>query len=382
MLLKHIIKRVNKRVKDSRNETIKTSTVMTAKPLRVIRILYWTGLFFNSWPEPLGYHSCGLSSVQCHFTSDRNYYSSADAVLFHGNDINILQDTDSLPNNTVKPPFQRWIYYTLESPLSLKLDQKPLLKEFFNNTFDWIMNYMKEVDLPSPYGYVTRGRYHNGFSPNIKYAANRSRMIAIVSSECYPHRMHIIRALQNYTNVDVFGRCGQKCPRNKHCWQHIQSNYKFYLSLENSVCNGYLTEKTYRNAFENNLIPIIISGANYSDWHVLPPQSFIDALKFANVRELANYIEKVASNDKLYNSYFQWRENYNIHLRSLRNSLCNVCKKIARIGNKGLQSSPYRDLSYTLGPHEDNCKEYPDPYLLYNRKIKFQFHRNKPETPS
>lgn len=39
------------------------------------------------------------------------------------------------------------------------------------------------------------------------------------------------------------------------------------------------------------------------------PNSFISALDFEGPRELAAYIKQVASNQTLYNSYFEWRKN-------------------------------------------------------------------------
>lgn len=50
------------------------------------------------------------------------------------------------------------------------------------------------------------------------------------------------------------------------------------MSLENSFCKGYITEKTYR-ILDINVIPVISS---YSDLeHRLPPHSYIDTREFS-----------------------------------------------------------------------------------------------------
>ena len=69
----------------------------------------------------------------------------------------------------------------------------------------------------------------------------------------------------------------------------MNKTYKFYLSLENSVCQvniwssqlhmkplfpkDYVTEKFF-NILPYNVIPIVLNGANMS--HIAPPHSYIN----------------------------------------------------------------------------------------------------------
>ena len=57
-------------------------------------------------------------------------------------------------------------------------------------------------------------------------------------------REGLLQSLQKHIKVDVFGGCGTlKCdPRTpEECHQMLNRSYKFYLSLENSVCQvGWL----------------------------------------------------------------------------------------------------------------------------------------------
>ena len=91
-------------------------------------------------------------------------------------------------------------------------------------------------------------------------------------------------------DVDVYGKCGKlKCSRDDEtgCYQNVENNYKFYLSfevlfhdgvvivkflysnivvffsLQNSVCEDYVTEKFF-NILDYNIIPVTYSGANFS----------------------------------------------------------------------------------------------------------------------
>lgn len=336
-------------------------------------ILLWTGWFFEHWPIRLGGHTCSNCRHLCYFTIESKYYSMADAVVFHATDMHRMVDT-SLPNVSSKPIHQRWVYYTMENPpISIQLGIRVEPRD--EKKFDWIMSYARDADVYTPYGHVIPGRYGEGFDPSRNYAHGRSKMIVMVASRCYPSRMKMVSELQRYVDVDIYGECGIKCSRNLKCWNRIKDNYKFYLSFENEVCKDYITEKLYNNAFGNYLIPIMISGANYSDGHVIPPNSFIDALQFKNVQKLASFIKKVADDDNLYNSYFQWRDHYDIKIGRMKDTLCSLCRKVSLQKRLQGRSRPYANLHYILGNHDGNCKQFPDPYSLNAVRRNFSFYQ-------
>ena len=51
--------------------------------------------------------------------------------------------------------------------------------------------------------------------------------------------------------------------------------YKFYLSFENTYCRDYITEKIISNAFENDIVPVVIADINFTDTSVIPLGSAI-----------------------------------------------------------------------------------------------------------
>lgn len=58
----------------------------------------------------------------------------------------------------------------------------------------------------------------------------------------------------------MYGRCNKnKC--DKKCFEDNIKNYKFYLALENSVCEDYVTEKFFR--FNDQLVPIVFRRKDY-----------------------------------------------------------------------------------------------------------------------
>ena len=74
--------------------------------------------------------------------------------------------------------------------------------------------------------------------------------------------MRLINNLKKHIDIDIYGRCGKPCKPN--CFS-LLPKYKFYSSFENAISEDYITEKTYRNALMNKIVPVIISGANLSN---------------------------------------------------------------------------------------------------------------------
>ena len=51
-----------------------------------------------------------------------------------------------------------------------------------------------------------------------------------------------------------------------------------------------------------------MGGADYS--HLMPSNSYIDVLNFSSPKALAEYIKEVGSDEKKYESYFEWKKEY------------------------------------------------------------------------
>jgi hypothetical protein len=66
------------------------------------------------------------------------------------------------------------------------------------------------------------------------------------------NRLGFIKELQRYTDVKVYGRCGELCPPNITCREFIAENYYFILSFENSFCTDYTSMFIKRIIFSKN----------------------------------------------------------------------------------------------------------------------------------
>eukprot|EP01116_Phalansterium_solitarium_P020913 TRINITY_DN6341_c0_g1_i1.p1 TRINITY_DN6341_c0_g1~~TRINITY_DN6341_c0_g1_i1.p1 ORF type:complete len:526 (+),score=140.93 TRINITY_DN6341_c0_g1_i1:140-1717(+) len=115
----------------------------------------------------------------------------------------------------------------------------------------------------------------------------------------------------------------------------VMSKYKFYLALENSKSLDYVSEKMLW-AFEAGAIPIY-RGAPNAKQFAPGNHSVIWWDDFASVKDLADYILKVASNQQLYDEYFEYLNHpYSpgwLRMREMSwdTGFCRLCEKLSEL---------------------------------------------------
>ncbi len=250
---------------------------------------------------------------------------------------------------------QRWILSNEESPVHSPDYHK------FNGIFNWTMTYKHDSDIWYPYGIVKPGKHRSGFDPNVNYLGGRNKSVVAFISNCVQSRLSMVKALQKYINIDIYGwaSCHNikiKCGKNQ-CW-YLLKDYKFYLAIENSICKEYITEKIYRNGYDHDLVPVTLSGANLSNPEVLPQGSYIDAAKFSSAKELAEYLKKVGSDPKLYSRFFEWRVHWTTSdfVMNSPEFACRICKKLHESDNTSIKT--YEDMS-SLHNKIADCHPHP-----------------------
>ena len=119
-----------------------------------------------------------------------------------------------------------------------------------------------------------------------------------------------------------------------------------------------LTEKSTFNGLSKGVVPVIISGANLSNPDLIPPKSFINAREFETIRELADYLKHVAKKPEICNTFFKWRDNWNVSMNSMNNTdiPCAICEKLYAASNQEIQILD--DLPSLFNPKKE-CKTYP-----------------------
>ncbi|KAJ8043914.1 Alpha-(1,3)-fucosyltransferase 4 [Holothuria leucospilota] len=206
---------------------------------------------------------------------------------------------------------QRWAMITEESPLYVPGVQPP--KKYADVTFDWFDSYKSDSDFVNPYGSY-RNFDSNDHPPEVdlnQFIVNKTHLIAWMGSHCETlqwDRMRFVTEFKRIVSMDTYGKCGDtEVPwNNDKIILDVLGKYKFYLSLENSCCEEYITEKFWR-ALEMGLVPVVV-GAPFEHYKkYAPPNSFIHVDEFDSLTHLAMYLIQVSANDQTYLQYHQWR---------------------------------------------------------------------------
>ena len=296
-------------------------------------------------------HTADCDGYKCLITSNKSNFSSADALVFHARGTDIQRSLKQALT-LVRPSRQRWVLYNFESPVNT-----PNLR-FLNGHINWTINHMTNSDIS--FDFVLPGTFQDGFDPGKDYMKNKPGTAVILVSNCIHSRMEWVRKIQKYIDVKVYGNCGNmRCGSKQNCYAALRK-YKFYLSFENSFCKDYVTEKLYENAFQNEIVPVIIASVNTSDVTFLPPGSFINALDFPTVKDLTDHMTTVGHCSDLYNEYFKWHSNYTLNIKYHHSPtmLCELCKKM-HLDTSSVKT--YHDIGswYSV---KRNCMAYPKPH--------------------
>lgn len=210
---------------------------------------------------------------------------------------------------------QIWIMSSGESALSRGYANPP--PQFRHSSYNWSFFFHSSADISVPFGqfiHFKRNTWDSGVQQNFTYKLRqKSKMIAWMSSRhCRGlswNRTLFVQRLSDLVPVDMYGKCGSlSCSVNPNdeCLDTLRQ-YKFYLALENSCCSEYITEKFWNPLVSYEAVPIVIGAAREEYQKLAPPMSFIHADDFGSLDELARFIEIVAKDEILYQSYFKWR---------------------------------------------------------------------------
>ncbi|XP_064611749.1 glycoprotein 3-alpha-L-fucosyltransferase A-like [Liolophura sinensis] len=221
----------------------------------------------------------------------------------------------------------------------------------FNGIFNWTATYRRDSDINVPYFRVQRKETN---MTTIAYkqlveeilSSKSGSLIAYMNSNCWAKhtkRLSYIRELNNYIPVDTYGGCGkQRCPRGSMDCTKKLARHKFYLSMENSHCRDYVTEKVAQPLLEWQAVPVVMGGAdpgNYED--LLPPGSYIHTSGFGSPKELAEYLLLLDKYPTLYEKYHRWRQSWE---KANNGYMCEYCQKLDEyfLSKKNVRYERYR----------------------------------------
>lgn len=256
-------------------------------------------------------------------------FNEAKIVVFNPNDFKF----DNLPKK--RPHNQLWVWLNMEPPQNVRY------LSISDHLFNYTASYKKDSDIYLPYGYFIQKPKEFIFKRSyFKPFSEKKKLVCwLVTNWKSNFRNNYYNELKKYIQIDVYSRYTGFLKAKSKC--NTISQYKFYLSFENTNHTDYITEKLWYNAFQCGAIPIVLGTTkrNYIE-HQIPPNSFIHIDDFANASLLAKYIYKVSTNKTLYQSYFNWRKGRDIFFEyQFGTYYCRVANYLSKYNPK-----PHNDL--------------------------------------
>ncbi|KAG0248027.1 Alpha 1,3 fucosyltransferase [Mortierella polycephala] len=286
-------------------------------------IVWWTKWFNKYRYEGMMTDDCGLP-YNCRHTLDRSKYNEAKVIVFHESDWN---PKDLPPLQDVHDSKKSWVLNSLERPKPESDRYISLFTYQFTYHFesDFIMAYFTSgrSSTRALINLVSRPPLHtleekNQFRKH-GFHEQDSRALAPVAwivSNCRARngRHFMVNQLKKYIDVDIYGNCmpNRKWPKRKDgvtemAAEELASHYKFYLAIENSNCDDYVTEKLER-ALAVGAVPVVDGPKDYSRF-TPGEKSIIQYNDYGSPELLARHLKVLDNDDNSYQEYLTFRAN-------------------------------------------------------------------------
>jgi hypothetical protein len=237
------------------------------------------------------------NSVEYEILRDPRRLPEAHAVIFH---IPTVPDLRRIR----KYPGQKWVAWSMESDINY-----PMLRFGpFMAQFDLTMTYRLDSDVPLVYfGRWVRDhlldppREKTEEAPAVYFASNSSDRGG---------RREYIEELMRFLRVDSYGKSFRNRElsedRGRESKISTIARYRFNLAFENSLTEDYVTEKFFDSLIAG-CVPVYRGAPNIAEF--APGENcYINAANFAGPREIADFLNRLASSPLEYGRYLAWKQ--------------------------------------------------------------------------
>jgi hypothetical protein len=192
------------------------------------------------------------------------------------------------------------------------------IKIYFYNHINKIIQTYKYIAIPIIYNQIDYfNKYYNDIKPSIITQFKDKKFCLFVSNNDFRSDIkdNIKGFLQKIDVCDSIGKY-KNLILNKSCYHSIElmnvfNKYKFIFVCENSLSDGYITEKIF-NCFFSRTIPIY-NGCDTINYY-FNKNCFINANDINNINKLKNIIIKLMNDENMYNEVINYKkinESYN-----------------------------------------------------------------------
>lgn len=300
---------------------------MTYKPV----ILEASGWMMD-WPYLSGLHRCqrSMCDIRHGHTSD----SRTHARLFSVTDAAVEKAN---ANGAIM------VVVAMESRTRIPLHGAQEFKYFF----DLGVSYHDQLDVQVSYNNYLPKDFTSTGAP---FDQKRNSLL-FMHSNCGPsHRNELFDKFSQLMSVDALGFCkhngdvatilpqcaglsrsGDTFWSENECLLH---HFKFYLAIENSRDEDYVTEKLYQG-LRSGSVPIYLGAPNVRDF--LPhPDSVLLIEDFDSIHALVDYVKRASADEHMYSKHMAWKSEKlpdaflnQIVTRPMDSIFCRTCDMIA-----------------------------------------------------
>ncbi|KAM9976830.1 hypothetical protein ACTFIR_010676 [Dictyostelium discoideum] len=337
-----------------------------------------------SWKS--GFKKC--PKLKCELTYNRTLIDDAVGVLyFLPRFYRAKYNYSEVSRKNSRQLFFAW---TMESPsLYSYQNNMTFLNSMFNVTvgytrFDFkTPNHIYTPYGPTPFNSSDHYVYKHSIRNVTIVPEKRPNHIMWMCGNCKKEtigRTDLVKSIMNLTQVDSYGTCLHNKNLTIDYGKRVQGrsvqkiemllSYNFVISIENSRCDDYVTEKLWE-ALSYGTIPIYLGAPNIRDW--LPhPDAIIHIADFPSVFDLVQYIDQVSKNETLRLKHLQWiSKPYPDSFKKLLNEsnenldlFCNMCKRVVEISkNETLTYKPLQEPFKSCIKEKFNLPLYPKGYI-------------------
>ncbi|XP_062606787.1 alpha-(1,3)-fucosyltransferase C-like [Saccostrea cucullata] len=314
----------------------------TISDKRILILIYNTPSYLTTFINYFNKRKCP-KMYNCFVTQNMKDFQNSSAVIFN------IETLPKSPPQKFKNQF--WIFHSMEPATLMK---RP--KNHWNGLFDYTMSFRRHSDIFRPYGRIKRRQKE--IKRNYSEIFRKKTLDAVWMSGHCPvpsKRKALAQEIGKYVHVDIFGKCGTRMCGNpttlfSECLINVSRDYKFYLAFENTICPDYTTEKLYNlYLYDLEIIPVVNGPSNVADY--LPNGTYINALQFATVTDLANMLIDIGSSEEKYTNYLKEKDKYydvgNAEIFS--DAICQLCEKLT------MQNPNVETEDYWTRLLKDNC---------------------------
>jgi len=342
--------------------------------------------FFNKLSD-----ECG----GCWFTNENEFEKESTGILV--DNTRFVQGLEG-PNLDDRNLDQYWIFWPREAASKNVEGGAKATSGPWDRAFNLTTSYRLDSDIPRPFGDANSILRFVRYRGQNKYMSDEEHFDLIMSRKNPPNTKYAAWMVSNCDNtgganqrwdfVQDLLKAGLRLNGFGECFNNILTEkpwttsmdrptpfapYKFYLAFENSIhCNGYLSEKLWRNSYQTGAVPIVFGTHKIDVTEQAPPNSFIHAEDFNTPAELVNYLEYLDNNSTAYLEYHTWRkDDADLSLPYIQPTdkmICGSCKKLKGLKSEGYPKRRIKSVAawWWRDLHDDQCigdAELPEALL-------------------